>query len=146
MTFFIAQKQLIKLWFIWTMVLVLFVGYHVLFGIFKPIPKEVITWFAKYLASIFALIMGSTFFNQRLFKEELNDKIYFYLAIGTSILYLTFITVVLVILPRSEQVNSKEEYLIQLKNIGLIFNFLLPILTGVLGYFFYKSKNKDSEA
>jgi predicted MFS family arabinose efflux permease len=140
MTFFIAQKQLIKLWFIWTMVLLIFVGYHLLFGIFKPIPKEVMTWFAKYLASIFALIIGSTFFSQKLFEEQLNDKIYFYLAIGTSVLYLVFITVVLVILPRTEGINSKEDYISQLKNMGLVFNFLLPILTGVLGYFFYKSK------
>ncbi|MTH17130.1 hypothetical protein [Flavobacterium sp. LC2016-01] len=140
MTFFIAQKQLIKLWFIWTMLLLIFVGYHLLFGIFKPIPKEVMTWFAKYLASIFALIMSSTFFSQKLFEEQLKDKIYFYLAIGTSILYLTFITVVLVILPRTEEINSKEDYIAQLKNMGLVFNFLLPILTGVLGYFFYKSK------
>ncbi|TDP00823.1 hypothetical protein [Flavobacterium sp. 245] len=140
MTFFIAQKQLVKLWFIWTMLLLIFVGYHLLFGIFKPIPKEVMTWFAKYLASIFALIMGSTFFSQKLFEEQLRDKIYFYLAIGTSVLYLVFITVVLVILPRTEEINSKEDYIAQLKNMGLVFNFLLPILTGVLGYFFYKSK------
>ncbi|MDQ6472130.1 hypothetical protein RB619_15875 [Flavobacterium sp. LHD-80] len=140
MTFFLAQKQLIKLWFIWTMILLIFVGYHLLFGIFKPIPKEVMTWFAKYLASIFALIMSSTFFSQKLFEEELKDKIYFYLAIGTSVLYLAFISVVLIILPRTEEINSKDDYIAQLKNMGLIFNFLLPILTGVLGYFFYKSK------
>ena len=140
MTFFIAQKQLIKLWFIWTMLLVIFVGYHILFGIFEPIPKEVMTWFAKYLASIFALLLGSTFFSEKLFAEELNDKIYFYLAIGTSVLYLAFITVVLVVLPRTEEINSKEAYIQQLANMSLVFNFLLPILTGVLGYFFYKSK------
>lgn len=140
MTFFIAQKQLIKLWFIWTMLLLIFVCYHLLFGIFQPVPKEVMIWFAKYLASIFALIISSTFFSQKLFSEQLNDKIYFYLAIGTSVLYLAFITVVLVILPRTDDMNTKAAYINQLNNMGLVFNFLLPILTGVLGYFFYKSK------
>ena len=140
MTFFIAQKRLIKLWFIWTMFLVIFVSYHIQFGIFFTIPKEVMVWFAKYLASIFALILGSTFFSQKLFVEELNDKIYFYLAIGTSIIYLAFITVVLVVIPRNKQFDSKELYIAQLDNMSLVLNFLLPILTGVLGYFFYKSK------
>ncbi len=140
MTFFIAQKQLIKLWFIWTMFLVIFVVYHILFGIFRTVPKEVMIWFAKYLASIFALILGSTFFSQKLFAEELNDKIYFYLAIGTSIIYLAFITVVLIVIPRNNQFDSKELYITQLDNMSLVLNFLLPILTGVLGYFFYKSR------
>lgn len=143
MTFFSAQKQLITIWFIWTMLLVIFIGYHLLFGILIPVDNEVMTWFAKYLVSIFSLIIASTFFSREIFEEELASKIYYYLALGTSVLYLIFITVVLVVVPRTEHL-TKQKYIDKLDSSGLILNFLLPILTGVLGYFFYQNRSKTS--
>jgi hypothetical protein len=139
MTFFSAQKQLISIWFIWTMFLLIFAGYHLLFGIFIPVDSEVMKWFSTYLVSIFTLIIASTFFNKEIFKEELSSKIYYYLALGTSTLYLIFITVVLVVVPRTTQI-TKQMYLDKLETSGFVLNFMLPILIGVLGYFFYKNK------
>lgn len=123
------------------MFLLIIVGYHILFGNFKPVDNEVMAWFAKYLVSIFTLIIGSTFFNQTIFEEQLKNKIYYYLALGTSILYLIFLTVVLVIVPVIEGI-TKQMYIEKLESSGFVLNFMLPILTGVLGYFFYQNKKQ----
>lgn len=123
------------------MFLLIIVGYHILFGNFKPVDNEVMAWFAKYLVSIFTLIIGSTFFNQTIFEEQLKNKIYYYLALGTSLLYLIFLTVVLVIVPVIEGI-TKQMYIEKLESSGFVLNFMLPILTGVLGYFFYQNKKQ----
>jgi type IV secretory pathway TrbL component len=138
MKFFQAQKRIISLWFIWGLLLLIYVTFHVLFSLFKPIASEVITWVAKYLASIFALMTGSTFFGRDYFEEELKDIIYFRLAFWISVVYLLLVTVILVIVPKTS--CGKACFLTALDNSGSILNIVAPILIAVLGYFFYQNK------
>lgn len=146
MDFFKAQKTLITLWFIWGLLLMLYIGYHIIFGNYKDVDSsKLITWIATYLASIFSLIMGSSFFSKDLFNEKLKDNLYFYLAVGASVLYLLFISITLVNVPNNSECGEKcfEIYLLSLDKIGKLLNFILPVLTALLGYFFYKNKKQE---
>lgn len=146
MTFFEAQKKLVQLWFIWCMILLAFVGFHTLIstGVFNPpeVAAKIWEWIGKYLASIFVLIIGSSFFNREANGPTLKDPIYYKLSLFTSIFYLSIITAMIFTILFSCDTN--ESFLNTLENTSLILLFLLPIVTGLLGYFFYKSK-KDSE-
>ena len=66
MTFFQAQKKLIRLWFLWSMILLAYISFQTIIssGVFSPpeVATKIWEWIAKYLASIFALIIGSSFF------------------------------------------------------------------------------------
>lgn len=150
MDFFSAQKKLIKLWFIWSVILLLYTAGHTLFGIYEPVAQEVWQWLGIYLAPLFALITGSTFFKKSFFEEVLRDKIYYNLAFYGSIFYLILITVILVFLPRYVSIqytgdSNRQLYLDSLDKAGFILKFILPILFVLLGYFFYKSKKTGSE-
>jgi Mn2+/Fe2+ NRAMP family transporter len=146
MTFFQAQKKLIRLWFIWCMILLAYVAFQTIIstGVFSPpeVASKMWEWIGKYLASIFALIIGSSFFNKEANSPTLKDPIYFSLSFYTSMIYLAAITaMILVIILSCEDHASFEE---ALERTSQVLNFMLPIVTGLLGYFFYKSKNGEA--
>lgn len=148
MNFFKAQKTLISVWFIWGLLLILYIGYHIIFGNYKDIESsKLIAWVATYLASIYTLMVVSSFFNKNLFDETLKSNIYFYLAMTASVLYLLLITVALMNTPNINECGDDcyEIYIHSLQELGQLLNFILPILTALLGYFFYKNKKTISQ-
>ncbi|MBL0013611.1 MAG: hypothetical protein IPP30_07610 [Flavobacterium sp.] len=110
-------------------------------GVFSPpeVAPKIWEWMGKYLASIFALIIGSSFFNKEANSPTLKDPIYFSLSFFTSIIYLAAITAMILVI-----ILSCEDYatfLQALDRTSYVLNFMLPTVTGLLGYFFYKSKS-----
>ena len=141
MTFFQAQKKLIRLWFLWCMILLAYVAFQTIIptGSFANVAAEVWEWIGKYLASIFALIIGSSFFNKEENSPVLKDPIYFRLSFFTSIIYLAAITTMIFVIILS--CDNHDCFLESLDRTSHVLNFMLPIVTGLLGYFFYKSKS-----
>ena len=143
MTFFKAQKILTTVWFTWGAVIILYVSLHIFFGEYLHVSEPVATWMGKYLCSVLLLVTGSCFFSHSHFTPELRDKIYYRLAIWSTVTYLLLLTLVIIILPRRATCD-KECFLKLLSDSGLIFNVLGPVLSAILGYFFYKSRKKES--
>jgi uncharacterized membrane protein len=146
MTFFEAQKKLIRLWFIWTLLLLAYVGFQTMIstGVFHPntVAQKMWEWIGKYLASLFVLIMGSSFFSKMSDNPVLKDPIYFKLSWYTSLFYLTTITIMIFLIVFS--CEDFTSFIQTLANTSLMLNFLLPIVTGLLGYFFYKNKIENA--
>ena len=143
MTFFQAQKKLIRLWCLWCLLLLAYVAFQTIVstGVFSPpeVASKIWEWMGKYLASIFALIIGSSFFNKEENSPTLKDPIYFRLSFYTSIIYLAVITTMIFVIILS--CDDNESFLQALDRTSHVLNFMLPIVTGLLGYFFYKSKS-----
>ncbi len=146
MTFFQAQKKLIRLWFLWCMLLLAYVAFQTIMssGVFSPpeVASKMWEWIAKYLASIFALIIGSSFFNKEENSPTLKDPIYFRLSFYTSMVYLAAITTMIFVILFS--CDDHESFLQALDRTSMVLNFMLPVVTGLLGYFFYKSKSGET--
>ena len=115
---------------------------------YEFVQDELMAWLTKYLAVIFTLITGSTFFQKSFFDEQLRDVIYFRLAFVFSIFYLLFITEIVIIEPSRNDYESfdADKFIEKLNQSGQILNFVLPTLIAFLSYFFYKNKvAKDVE-
>lgn len=147
MTFFQAQKKLIKLWFIWCLLLLAYVAFQTIMttGVFSPpeVAPKIWEWMAKYLGAIFTLIIGSSFFNKEEQSPVLKDIIYFRLSLFTSIFYLSLITILILVIVMA--CDNYDSFVDALYRTSLVLNFMLPIATGLLGYFFYKSKSNTTK-
>ncbi|MFN8274780.1 MAG: hypothetical protein U0X58_07865 [Flavobacteriaceae bacterium] len=143
MTFFQAQKKLIKLWFVWCLLIIAYIAFQTMMttGVFSPpeVAPKIWEWMGKYLGAIFTLIIGSSFFNKEEKSPILKDIIYFRLSWFTSIFYLASITIIILVIVMA--CDNYESFVDALDRTSLVLNFLLPVATGLLGYFFYKSKS-----
>lgn len=146
MNFFQAQKKLVRLWFFWGMILFAYVAYQTVMsgGVFSPpeVARSMWEWIGKYLASLFALIVGSSFFNRAADSPTLKDPIYFRLSFLVSVLYLSVVTVLIFVIIFC--CDDHDGFLQALERTGFVLQFLLPLVTALLGYFFYKSKKESS--
>ena len=143
MKFFEAQKKLVKIWFVWISLLMIFVTYHVLKGKYVHVANEIMEFVKFYITPIFSLIILSNFFSRDLFDEIIKDQIYYTLALYGSVLYLFTLTFLFCYVLFKPDTNYAL-FMIAYKNGCLLFKFYEPIMVGVLGYFFYKNK-KDKE-
>lgn len=149
MTFFKAQKILTRLWFIWTGIIVLYLFKEITIGDFQAVAALVITWFSLYMAPVFSLILSSSFFKREWFDEQLKSKLFLYIALGTSIIYLTIITYCIYQLPESISsdgltMTPAEQLEAKLESQGYLLKFLEAIVGGVLGYFFFSNKKEGT--
>ena len=128
------------------MLLIAYVAFQTIIdtGVFSPteVASKMWEWIGKYLASIFALIIGSSFFNKEANSPTLKDPIYFSLSFYTSIIYLAAITVMILVIILS--CDNNDSFLGALERTSHVLNFMLPIVIGLLGYFFYKSKSGET--
>jgi hypothetical protein len=147
MNFFQAQKRIIYLWFFWGCLLMIYIAIGIRYGHYDDVLKELMIWLTKYLAVIFTLITGSNFFSKSYFEEKLKDIIYFRMAFVASFLYLLYISEILIIEPRLFGLDmSAERFIAKLDDSGQLLNFLLPVVTALLSYFFYKNKKESTTA
>lgn len=137
MKFFDAQKKLVKLWFVWVMLIIALVTYHLLFGVFRyDSAQPVMVFVGLYIAPVFSLILGSNFLDKEKYEEEIKDIFIYKLAYYTSVFYLLIFSLTMLALIKS----TTAEFNNLMKNAKLLFAFLEIINGGVLIYFFSKNK------
>jgi hypothetical protein len=125
----------------------IYIAIGIRYGHYDDVLKELMIWLTKYLAVIFTLITGSNFFSKSYFEEKLKDIIYFRMAFVASFLYLLYISEILIIEPRLFGLDmSAERFIAKLDDSGQLLNFLLPVVTALLSYFFYKNKKESTTA
>lgn len=137
MQFFDAQKKLVRLWFIWVMLLISLIGYHLLFGVFRyDSSGPIMIFVGLFITPVFTLILGNNFLNDNVFQKEIKSVFIFRLAYFTSIFYLLSFTVAIFAFIKS----TSEQFNILMPNAKLLFAFLEIVNGGLLFYFFSNNK------
>jgi hypothetical protein len=128
----------VKLWFIWTAILMIFILYSVFFGLFEPIAGNIFKWLSITIGPVLTLITGSTFFNHQRFSPVVTEKIYYNLALYASILYFSVTTIS--IFGYIGQCTDRAQVLKAIENsqIGLL--IIQSVVITLLTYFFLKNK------